>query len=104
MHVQGFPYWGDGGSPPPAENFLPPTGKIPPPKVNSPPPPIYNNFHVITQYNLHFSCCHCSCTIFVLISYSLYTLVMLILILIDVQYSQKAVSSFENGWNGQNHS
>ena len=29
---------------------------------------------------------------------------MLILILIDVQYSQKAVFSFEKGWNGQNHS
>ena len=29
---------------------------------------------------------------------------MLILILIDVQYSQKAVLSFEKGSNGQNHS
>ena len=29
---------------------------------------------------------------------------MLILILIDVQYSQKAVFSFEEGLNGQNHS
>ena len=29
---------------------------------------------------------------------------MLILILIDVQYSQKAVVSFEKGLNGQNHS
>ena len=29
---------------------------------------------------------------------------MLILILIDVQYSQKAVFSFEQGSNGQNHS
>ena len=29
---------------------------------------------------------------------------MLILILIDVQYSQKAVFSFEKGSNGQNHS
>ena len=29
---------------------------------------------------------------------------MLILILIDVQYSQKAVFSFEKGLNGQNHS
>ena len=36
---------------------------------------------------------HCSCTIFILISYSLYTQVMLILI--DVQYLQKAVFSFE---------
>ena len=29
---------------------------------------------------------------------------MLILILIDVQYSKKAVFSFEKGWNCQNHS
>ena len=29
---------------------------------------------------------------------------MIILILIDVQYSQKAVSSFEKGYNCQNHS
>ena len=28
---------------------------------------------------------------------------MLILVLIDVQYSQKAVFSFEKGLNGQNH-
>ena len=41
---------------------------------------------------------------FVLISYSLDTQVMLIVILIDVQYSQKAVFSFEKGLNGQNPS
>ena len=29
---------------------------------------------------------------------------MLILILIDVQYSQEAVFSFEKGFNGQSHS
>ena len=29
---------------------------------------------------------------------------MLIFILIDVQYSQKAIFSFEKGSNGQNHS
>ena len=51
-----------------------------------------------------FSCSHCSCFIFVLISYSLDTQVMLILILIDVQYSQKAVFSFEKGSNCENHS
>ena len=39
-----------------------------------------------------------------LISYSLDTQVMLILILIHVQYSQKAVFSFEKGLNNQNHS
>ena len=44
----------------------------------------------------------CSCTIFVLISYSLYTTqVMLTLLLSNGQYSQKAVFSFEKGWNGQ---
>ena len=51
-----------------------------------------------------FSCSHCSCIIFVLISYSLDTQAMLIFILIDVQYSQKAVFSFEKGSNCQNHS
>ena len=51
-----------------------------------------------------FSCSYCSCFIFVLISYSLDTQVMLIVILIDVQYSQKAVFSFEKGSNCQNHS
>ena len=49
---------------------------------------------------LHYS----SSSIFVLISYSLDTQVMLILVLIDVQYSQKAVFSFEKGSNCQNHS
>ena len=40
----------------------------------------------------------------VLISYYVGTQIMLILILIDVQYSQKAVFSFEKGLNGQIHS
>ena len=35
--------------------------------------------------------------------YSLYTQAMLILILINVQYLQNVVFSFENGLNGQNH-
>ena len=47
--------------------------------------------------NSIFSCSHCSCSIFVLISYFLHTQVMLILISIDVQYSQKGVFSFEKG-------
>ena len=54
--------------------------------------------------NFIFSCSHCSCTIFVLISYPLYTQVILILIFIDVNYSQKADFSFEKGLNGHNHS
>ena len=43
------------------------------------------------------------CTIFVLISYSGGTQVMLILILINVQYSQTTVFSFEKCSNHQNH-
>ena len=46
--------------------------------------------------NILFSCSHCPCTIFVLISHSFKTQIMLILILIDVQYSQFL--------NRQNHS
>ena len=45
-----------------------------------------------------------SCIIFILISYLFDTKVMLILILIDVQYSQYAVFSFEKDSNRQNHS
>ena len=51
-----------------------------------------------------FSCSHCSCTIFISNFYSLYIQIMLILILIDVQYLQNLVFSFENGSNVQNHS
>ena len=47
---------------------------------------------------------YCCCTIFISTPYSLYTQVMLILILINVQYLQNVVFSFEGGSNGQNHS
>ena len=67
-------------------------------------PPLNNNFHVITNKNFIFSCRDCSCIIFILTLYSLYTQVMLILILINVQYLQNAVFSFEKGLNDQNHS
>ena len=86
--IQGFPYWGDGGVPPTTKNLLPS-------KVDS------------TQWknkNITFSWSHCPCTIFVLIPNSFKTHIMLILILIDVQYSQNAVFSFEKFWNRQNHS
>ena len=43
-------------------------------------------------------------TIFVLISYSFETQIMLILILIDVQYQQNAIFSFEKFSIRQNHS
>ena len=45
-----------------------------------------------------------TCTIFILALYSLHTQVMLILILIDVQYLNNVVFSFEKYSNGQNHS
>ena len=82
-NFQGFPYS-------PTKNLL-----IPLPEKIS---PLNNNKNFI------FSCSHCSSTIFALISYSLYTQDMLILILIDVQYSQKAIFSFEKGLNCENYS
>ena len=45
-----------------------------------------------------FSCSHCSCTSFILLPYSLYAQVMLILMLINVQYLQNVVFSFEKVW------
>ena len=41
--------------------------------------------------------------LFVLTSYSLYTQIMLSLILVDVEYLQNVVFSFEKALNGQNH-
>ena len=68
------------------------------------PTPTTKQFSCYNQIkNSILSCRHCSCSI-VLTSYSLETQVMLILILINIQDSQKAVSSFEKGWNRQNHS
>ena len=97
--IQSFPYWGDGGLPTATKHLLihpsPPNFCFLPPKVNS------------TQEknkNVIFSCSHCSCTIFVLISYSFETQIMPILILIGVQYSQNVVFSFETFSNRQNHS
>ena len=57
--IQGFPYWGDGWSPPnnqtlahsplPTRKIIPPVD-FPSPEVNSPPPPTINkNVHVVTQ-------------------------------------------------------
>ena len=80
--------------------YRPPTRKSTPRRLPLP------NFY---PPNLRFippptECSHCSCTIFILPSYSLYTQVMLILILINVQYLQNVVFSFEKGSSGQNHS
>ena len=69
--------------------------------AHSPPP---HQIFIPFDQNIIFSCSHCSCTIFCLSSYSFETQVMLILILIDVQYSQNAVFSFEKFSNCQNHS
>ena len=71
-------------------------------QTNPLPPNFYlhNNFHDITQQKL------CSCTIFILLfcSYSLYTQqILLILILIDVQYLQNVLFSFESGSDSWNH-
>ena len=83
------------------ESFIPPPQRsITPP----PPPPLNNNFYVIIFTLQTSSCSQCSCTIFILTSYSWYTLVMLILILIDINYLQKVVFSFEKDLNDQNHS
>ena len=81
----------------PSTKFL-----LPPPKVNR--PPLNKNFHVISQENFIYSCSHCSCTIFILPSYSLRTQVKLILILINVQYLQIVVFSFKKGLIGQKYS
>ena len=72
------------------------------PVDSTPPKQQFSSYNPIK--NSIFSCNHCSCSIFLLISYSLDAQVMLILILIDVQYSQKAVFGFEKGLNCQNHS
>ena len=78
-------------------SFLPPS-----------PPKLYSlhtkfQFNPIRNKNIIFSCSHCSCTIFVLISYSFEIQVTLISILFKVQYSQNAVFSFEKFSNRQNH-
>ena len=98
IYIRGFSHWGKWGEslphlpkicscPPHLEKF--------PHRIHAPPPSTTSSI---------FSCSHWSCSIFVLISYSLDTQVMLIFILIDVQYSQKAVFSLEKGSNCQNHS
>ena len=60
--------------------------------------------HSSTKGSTLFSCSHCSCTIFILPLYSLYTLTILLLILINVQYLQNVVFSFDKGLSGQIHS
>ena len=87
---------------PPAKNLL----LLPPP---SSPPSFYSlptkiQFNPKKIKNVTFSCSHCSCTNFILISCSFETQIMLFLILIDVQYYQNAVFSFEKFLKCQSHS
>ena len=90
-------------------------GRVPQPDqskiCSSPPPSAPNSYSLppkvksIQQKNksVIFNYSHCSCTIFVLTSYSFKTQIMLILILIDIQDSQNPVFSFEKFSNCQNH-
>ena len=93
-------------------DHLPPSRKIP--SIRHPLPNFYclrqrltlllnNIFHVKPQNSI-CSCSHCSCTFFILPLYSLHIQVILILILINVQYLQISVFSFEKGLKGQKHS
>ena len=64
------------------------------------PPLTENPPHKITIFvswpnkKIIFSCCHYSCTIFILTSYSFYKQVMFILVLIDDQYLENVVFRF----------
>ena len=93
-----FPTGGMVGIPLPAKNLL-----ILPLPTKFLFPPAKSQFNPIKK-NVVFICSHCSCTIFVLLSYSFETQIKLILVLIDVQYSQNAVFSFEKFSNHHNHS
>ena len=95
-----------GESPPPAENLLiPPEEKLAPLNFYPPPPlPTKQQFSSYNPIKTTFLAVGIAPAPLVLISYSLDTKTMLVLILIDIQYSQKAVSSFEKGSNCQNHS
>ena len=91
---RGFPTGGIEESPTPTKNLL--THPLPTKFLF---PPTKSQFNPIKNKSVIFSCIHYCCTIFVLISCTF----MLVLILIDVQYSQNAVFSFENFSNRQNH-
>ena len=72
----------------------------PPPGKSSPHPVFIPHIKILKlspNNNIIFCCSHCHGTVFILISYSVGTQVMLILILVDVQYSQATVRSFEKG-------
>ena len=99
--IQDFLYWcGEGvlGSPPTNQKFShsPPPHQIFIPSLQKsiqPNKKIKTSFLAVVIASVPF-----------LISYSFETQIMLILILIDAQYSQNAVFSFEKFLNRQNHS
>ena len=70
-----------------------------PPKVTPTPLNYTIIFMLQAKNNLIFSCRHCSCTVFILFSYSLYTQVILILVLINVPYLQIVVFTLDKGLN-----
>ena len=80
-----------------AENLLlppPPRGKKPKnPRISL--LPLNSIFMLQPNRNFIFSCSHCSCVIF-------FTFIHSVLNLIDVQYLQNFVFSFQMGSNGQN--
>ena len=93
-------------SPPPAKNLLisPKLEIFSSSRLHAPPPPPPLTKQQFSSYNPIKTAflavvIALAPSIFVLISFSLDTQVMLIFILIDVQYSQEAVFSFEKGSN-----
>ena len=84
-----FPPGGMGKSPHQPKNCSctpsPPNVYSPPPPPPPPPPSTHQKWTKPNKKSVIFDCSHCSCTIFVLISYSFETRIMLISILIDVQ-------------------
>ena len=79
--------------------------RLPPSPTTPPPPPIKHPFsRYKPKQDFIFSCSHSSCTIFIVPLYSLHAQVMLILILINVQYLQIVVFSFEKCLTDQNYS
>ena len=101
--MQGFPYWGIGGQPkicsftPFPPNYFEGDGGSSPilKKSIQPNIKIKTSFLAVVIAPIPF---------LFLISYYFETQIMLILILIDVQYSQNVVFSFEKFLNCQNHS
>ena len=106
-YIHGFPYWGDGGSSPTSRKFAqPPTWKKSSP-VDSTKflfRPHQRLIYVITNKNFIFNCSHCSCTIFILTSYSLYTQGHANFDFNRCSIVTEVLFSFEKDSNGQNHS